>query len=151
MKKTLSLAVLILLIWNQPSFAESNWFNQKPTQSQPVEPVGPKVGDAIPIPKTVDPQTNQSAAVLLKQPCDRADKMFAVLKQHRELLLFTGEGVTFGMQGQPYNGALMFFINQDTGSWTALQVYKDNMACMIFNGKQFQPYTGKQPDYGSTN
>ena len=88
MKKTLSLAVLILLIWNQPSFAESNWFNQKPTQSQPVEPVGPKVGDAIPIPKTVDPQTNQSAAVLLKQPCD---------------------------------------------------------------GKQFQPYTGKQPDYGSTN
>lgn len=151
MKKTLSLAVLILLLWNQHSFAESNWFTQKPTQVEPVEPLAPKVGDLMPIPKTVNPQTKKSPAVILKQPCDRADKMFAILKQHKELLLFTGEGVTFGPQGQPYNGALMFFINQDTGSWTALQVYKDNMACMIFNGNKFEPYGGTQPNYGSTN
>jgi hypothetical protein len=148
MKKILSLAVLILLIWNQPSFAESNWFKQQLPAEQPAQQVEPKADNAIP--KSVDPQTKQSPAVLLKQPCDRADKMFAILKQHKELLLFTGEGITFGTQGQPYSGALMFFINQNTGSWTALQVYKDNMACMIFNGKKFEPYTGKQPNYGET-
>ena len=148
MKKTVSLAVLILLLWNQPSFAESNWFKQQLPAEQPAQPVEPKADK--PIPKTVNPQTQQSPAVMLKQPCDRADKMFEVLKKYKEFLLFTGEGMTFGIQGQPYNGAMMFFTNQNTGSWTLLHVYKDGMACMITNGKKFQPYTGDQPNYGET-
>lgn len=148
MKRILSLAVLILLIWNQPSFAESNWFKQQLPAEQPAQPVEPNADK--PIPKTVNPQTQQSPAVMLKQPCDRADKMFEVLKQYKEFLLFTGEGMTFGTQGQPYNGAMMFFTNQNTGSWTLLHVYKDGMACMITNGKKFQPYTGDQPNYGET-
>lgn len=141
MKKILSLAVLILLIWNQPSFAESNWFKQKSPQapSSPEKPI---------IPKTVDPQTQQSPAVILRQPCGRADKMFETIKRYEELMLFTGEGLTFGVQNQVYNGQMFFFVNQNTGSWTVLQVYKNGMACMIFNGKNFEPYSGKQPDYG---
>ena len=141
MKKILSLAVLILLIWNQPSFAESNWFKQKSPQAQssPEKPI---------IPKTVDPQTQQSPAVILRQPCGRADKMFETIKRYEELMLFTGEGLTFGVQNQVYNGQMFFFVNQNTGSWTVLQVYKNGMACMIFNGKNFEPYSGKQPDYG---
>lgn len=141
MKKILSLAVLILLIWNQPSFAESNWFKQKSPQAQssPEKPI---------IPKTVDPQTQQSPAVILKQPCGRADKMFETIKRYEELMLFTGEGLTFGVQNQVYNGQMFFFVNQNTGSWTVLQVYKNGMACMIFNGKNFEPYSGKQPNYG---
>jgi hypothetical protein len=147
MKKILSLAVLILLIWNQPSFAESNWFKQKSPQAQPEQPVESKPDTVLP--KGVAPN-GQSPALLLKQPCGRADKMFETLKRYKELLLFTGEGLTFSTNGQPYNGAMMFFINQETGSWTALQVYSDGMACMIFNGKKFEPYTGKQPNYGES-
>ena len=141
MKKILSLAVLILLIWNQSSFAESNWFKQKSPQAQssPEKPI---------IPKTVDPQTQQSPAVILRQPCGRADKMFETIKRYEELMLFTGEGLTFGVQNQVYNGQMFFFVNQNTGSWTVLQVYKNGMACMIFNGKNFEPYSGKQPNYG---
>ena len=148
MKKILSLAILILLVWNQPSFAKNNWFKQESPVEQPAQPIEPKVGEEKPIPKTVDPNTQQSPAVLLKQPCDRADKMFEVLKKYEEFLLFTGEGMTFGLQGNPYRGAMMFFTNQDTGSWTILQVYKDGMACMLANGKKFEPYTGDQPEYG---
>ena len=144
MKKILSLAILILLIWNQPSFAESNWFKQQPE----------KQAEGFPepnnsLPKGVAPGS-QTPALLLKQPCDRANKMFDTIKKYRELMLFTGEGLTFGVQGQVYNGGMFFFVNQDTGSWTVLQVYKDGMACMIFNGKKFEPFTGKQPDYGES-
>lgn len=139
MKKIISLILFVLIA--QPSFA-NDWFPQ-----QPLEKEEPKVGDSIPIPKTVDPQTQQSPAVILRQPCDRADKMFAVVKKYKEHLLFVGQGMTFGIQGQPYNGAMMFFTNQETGSWTVLQVYKDGMACMIMNGTKFEPYSGDQP-YG---
>ena len=142
MKKILSLAILILLVCSQPSFA-NDWFKQQPPQKE----VEPKVGDNMPIPKTVDPQLRQSPAVILRQPCDRADKMFEVLKKYKEHLLFVGKGMTFGIQGQPYNGGMMFFTNQDTGSWTVLQIYGDGMACMIMNGTEFNPYSGDQP-YG---
>ena len=74
--------------------------------------------------------------------------MFETIQKYQEYMLFTGEGLTFGVQGQVYNGGMFFFVNQETGSWTMLQVYKDGMACMIFNGKKFEPFTGKQPDYG---
>ena len=142
MKKIISLSVLILLAWSQPSFAESNWFKQKSPQAQPVEPKPNNV-----LPKGVAPG-GQSPALLLKQPCDRANKMFETIKKYKEIMLFTGEGLTFGVQGQAYNGGMFFFVNQDTGSWSMLQVYKDGMACMLFNGKKFEPYTGDQPDYG---
>lgn len=156
------LILIIAMLVCQPSFA-NDWFPQvpktepkveKPIETQPNNefPIpkvpDPKVGEEKPIPKTVDPQTQQSPAVLLRQPCDRADKMFAVLKKYKEYLLFTGEGLTFGLQGNPYKGAMMFFTNQDTGTWTILNVYKDGMACMITNGTKFQPYGGDQPNYG---
>ena len=143
MKKILSLAVLILLIWNQPSFAENNWFKQQQPEKQAEG--FPEPDNALP--KGVAPGS-QTPALLLKQPCDRADKMFDTIKKYQELMLFTGEGLTFGVQNQVYNGGMFFFVNQDTGSWTMLQVYKDGMACMIFNGKNFEPYLGDQPDYG---
>lgn len=140
MKKIISLVLFALLV--QPSFA-NDWFPQQPPQKE----AEPKVGDNMPIPKTVDPQLRQSPAVILRQPCDRADKMFEVLKKYKEHLLFVGKGMTFGIQGQPYNGGMMFFTNQDTGSWTVLQIYGDGMACMIMNGTEFNPYSGDQP-YG---
>jgi len=145
MKKILSLAILILLIWNQSSFAESNWFKQKSPQAQPEQPVEPKPDNVLP--KGVAPG-GQSPALLLKQPCGRAVEMFETIKKYKEIMLFTGEGLTFGVQGQAYNGGMFFFVNQDTGSWSMLQVYKDGMACMLFNGKKFEPYMGTQPDYG---
>ena len=88
MKKIISLVLFALLV--QPSFA-NDWFPQQPPQKE----VKPKVGDSIPIPKTVDPQTKQSPAVILRQPCDRADKMFETLRKYEEHLLFVGKVYPF--------------------------------------------------------
>ena len=75
-------------------------------------------------------------------------EMTNTIKKYKEELLFSGTGLTFSAQtGQPYNGGMFFFTNQDTGSWTLLQAFGDGMACMIMNGKNFRPYTGEQP-YG---
>ena len=74
--------------------------------------------------------------------------MTETIKNYKEELLFSGTGLTFGAGAeQPYRGGMFFFVNQETGSWTLLQTFSDGMACMIMNGKNFQPYSGEQP-YG---
>ncbi len=138
MKKILSLAVLILLTWSQSSFATDNkWFKQQqveePKQEQP--------------PKTLPPGQKQNLSAILRAPCGSWKEMQASIMKYREQLLFNGSGLTFGPKSEPYNGAMMFFVNQETGTWTMLQVYQDGVACMVFNGKNFSAYGGAQP-YG---
>ncbi len=68
--------------------------------------------------------------------------------KYKEEMLFTGNAMQFSAAtGQPYTGGMFFFTNQNTGSWTMLMVYGDGMACMVANGKQFAPYSGKQPNF----
>ena len=132
------LIVIIALLVCQPSFA-NDWFPQVPIpESAPQENI---------IPKTVPPGQNQSLGVFLKAPCGPVADMANTIKKYREEMLFQGTGLTFSPQNQVYNGGMFFFTNQETGSWTILQVFPDGMACMIMNGKNFQPYTGDQP-YG---
>ena len=130
---------LALMLMCQPSFA-NDWFPQVP-----VPETQPK--DLETLPKTLPPGQNQSLGVFLKAPCGTITEMTATIKKYREEMLFQGTGLTFSPQNQVYNGGMFFFTNQDTGSWTILQVFPDGMACMIFNGKNFQPYMGDQP-YG---
>ena len=132
------LIVIIVLLIYQPSFA-NDWFPQIPN----VEPTP----DSETTPKTVLPN-GMGLGVFLKAPCGTVSEMTATIKKYREELLFHGTGLTFSPQNQVFNGAMMFFTNQDTGSWTILQVFPDGMACMLFNGKNFQPYLGEQP-YGN--
>lgn len=123
----------------QPSFA-NDWFPQVPVPENP-----PK--DQETLPKTLPPNTNQSLGVFLKAPCGKFEDMRNTIIRYKEELLFNGTGLTFSPQNKVYNGVMMFFTNQDTGSWTLLQVFSDGMSCMIMNGKNFQPYMGDQP-YG---
>ena len=133
------LILIIAMLVCQPSFA-NDWFPQVPNN---------KDENTVPdnLPKTLPPNTNQSLGVFLKAPCGTFEEMRGTVMKYKEELLFNGTGLTFSPQNQPYNGAMLFFTNQDTGSWTLLQVFPDGMACMIMNGKNFQPYMGDQP-YG---
>ena len=132
------LIVIIALLVYQPSFA-NDWFPQVPnTEPAPNKEI---------MPKTLPPGQNQSLGVFLKAPCGTVAEMTNTIEKYKEEMLFHGTGLTFSPQNQIYNGGMFFFTNQDTGSWTVLQVFPDGMACMIFNGKNFQPYTGDQP-YG---
>lgn len=132
------LIVIIAILVCQPSFA-NDWFPQVPnTEPSPKEDI---------IPKIVPPGQNQSLGVFLKAPCGPINELTNTIKKYKEEMLFHGTGLTFSPQNQVYNGGMFFFTNQETGSWTILQVFPDGMACMIFNGKNFQPYLGDQP-YG---
>ena len=140
MKKIL-LVLLTLVICN-PSFA-NDWFPQVPSQSKP------EVENTPTVPNELKPkEQTQQMSLLLRAPCATFVEMTNTIKKYKEELLFSGTGLTFSAQtGQPYNGGMFFFTNQDTGSWTLLQAFGDGMACMIMNGRNFQPYVGDQP-YG---
>ena len=140
MKKIISLVLFLLIA--QTSWA-NDWFPQVPNQSKPEVEKIPTVPDQLE-PK----EDTQQMSLLLRAPCSTIAKMTDTIKKYKEELLFSGTGLTFSAQtGQPYNGGMFFFTNQDTGSWTLLQAFGDGMACMIFNGKNFEPYVGDQP-YG---
>ena len=78
-----------------------------------------------------------------RTPCDPLPKMVETIETYGEELLFTGNGMTFSAQtGQPFIGGMMFFVNQDEGTWSVVQQFKDGMACMVMNGRDFTPYAG---------
>ena len=79
-----------------------------------------------------------------RAPCDPLPKMLQTMKKYKEELLFTGNGMTFSAKtGEPFRGGMMFFVNQDTGTWSMLQLFGDGMSCMIMNGRDFEPFAGK--------
>ena len=99
----------------------------------------------------VSAQDQQAKTFYTKQPCAPFAEMLKTPAKYGESMLFTGTGLQFGMQGnQPFTGGMFFFTNQDTGTWTMISVYGDGMACMVANGREFAPYTGKQPDFDNT-
>ena len=87
--------------------------------------------------------TNTAKTFITKQPCDELSKMMDVIKGYNEDLLFLGEGMSFAAQsGQGFMGGMMFFTNQETGTWSMLQVFGDGTGCLVMNGKDFAPYSG---------
>ena len=98
----------------------------------------------------VSAQDQQAKTFNTVQPCAPFAQMLQTPAKYGESMLFTGTGMQFGAQGnQPFRGGMFFFTNQDTGSWTMLQLYADGTACMVANGRDFKPYSGKQPDFNT--
>ena len=90
-----------------------------------------------------DQEKNTAKEFYVKQPCDVLPKMMDVVKGYKEDLLFMGEGMSFAASnGQGYMGGMMFFTNQDTGTWSMLQLFGDGTACLVMNGRNFKPYGG---------
>lgn len=91
-------------------------------------------------------QETQPKFLPLRAPCENLVNMANTVATYGEELLFIGQGMSFsGPTGQPFTGGMMFFVNQETGTWTMLQLFGDGMACILFNGGEFVPYTGPQP------
>ena len=86
---------------------------------------------------------NTAKSFIVKQPCDVLPVMLEVIKGYKEDLLFMGEGMSFAAStGQGFMGGMMFFTNQETGTWSMLQLYGDGTACLVMNGRNFAPYGG---------
>ena len=86
----------------------------------------------------------QNQRFITTQACDPVLKMSEiVINKYGETPLFQGGGLQFSAQnGQPYRSSMMFFVNQDTGTWSLVSLYEDGTACMVANGKDFEPYSG---------
>jgi|TARA_B100001093_G_scaffold443170_1_gene445324 hypothetical protein len=89
-------------------------------------------------------EQNQSKRFITTQACDPVVKMSdVVMNKYGEQPLFQGEGIQFAAPtGQPYKSAMMFFVNQDSGTWSLVSLYEDGTACMVANGRTFEPYSG---------
>jgi hypothetical protein len=89
-------------------------------------------------------EQNQSKRFITTQACDPVVKMSdVVMNKYGETPLFQGEGIQFAAQtGQPYRSSMMFFVNQDSGTWSLVSLYEDGTACMVSNGRNFEPYSG---------
>ncbi len=89
-------------------------------------------------------EQNQSKRFITTQACDPVVKMSdIVMNKYGEQPLFQGGGLQFSAQnGQPYRSSMMFFVNQDTGTWSLISLYEDGTACMVANGRDFEPYSG---------
>lgn len=94
---------------------------------------------------TAQAQTQQNNLMFFtRAPCDPVDKMIAVLEDYGEELLFSGDYMTFDARtGQPMRGGLFVYVNQDTGTFSTMQVFADGMACLIGNGRNFSPFGGR--------
>jgi hypothetical protein len=91
-------------------------------------------------------QDTQGKRFLTQQPCGPWIEVMKTPKKYKEAMLFTGNGSQFSStNGQMYNGGMFFFVNQETGSFSIINVYSDGMACLMQSGTGFAPYTGAQP------
>ena len=100
---------------------------------------------AIMLPAGILAQSNEKMFITT-QFCGPWEDVMNTPKKYKEAMLFTGTGVQFATNNmQPYTGGMFFFVNQDTGTWSIINVYGDGMACMAQTGKEFKPYVGNQP------
>jgi len=86
---------------------------------------------------------------LVQQDCDNPIKMTGiVVGQHGEQPLFKAQGMQVHVSGQPYMSDMMYFVNQDTGTWSLVSLYPDGTACMVAYGGDFEPYNGPNIELG---
>ena len=103
------------------------------------------VGSLTMISPATAQERSTAKSFITTQPCDRLPIMLGVIEGYKEELLFTGEGMTFSATDRKgFMGGMMFFTNQETGTWSMLQVYGDGTACLVQNGRHFEPYSGPQ-------
>ena len=78
----------------------------------------------------------------VRQECEPFEKMYQkVTERWGEKPLFIGQGLQISQTGEPFIGGSMFFVNQDSGSWSLVTLYQDGTACMTSAGTKFQPYS----------
>jgi len=78
-------------------------------------------------------------------PCGPVEPLFRLLADKEEMLLFTSLGTMFGTNGVAYTGAGMLFTNQETGGWSFVVRFTEELACLVGSGTDFAPYDGWSP------
>lgn len=86
--------------------------------------------------------TSENKYFYTRQECEPFEKMYRMITERwGEKPLFIGQGLQISQTGEPFTGGSMFFVNQDSGSWSLVTLYPDGTSCMTSAGTNFQPYS----------
>lgn len=86
-------------------------------------------------------EQSESRTYYTRALCKPFTQAAALMSQYNETVLFTGNLLTFPAQGaEPAIGKILFATNQDTGTYSIIQLFPDGMACLIGSGNDFEPY-----------
>jgi len=86
-------------------------------------------------------QAQERKLFYTSQECGPAEQMVQNMAgKYGEKPLFTGENTTIDPQGIAFKGAAMFFVNQDSGTWSLLTLYNDGTVCVSAAGTKFEPH-----------
>jgi len=77
------------------------------------------------------------------QPCAPVLEMTrTVMVDYGEKPLFAAAGnQRSANNGEWYASDMMYFVNQDSGTWSLISLYADGIGCMVAAGTGFKPYT----------
>ena len=86
----------------------------------------------------------QGQRFIATQPCEPVANMAKiVIEKYGEQPLFSAQGIQFSaVNDKGYTSDMMFFVNQDTGTWSLISLYPDGTGCMVANGRDFELYLG---------
>ena len=88
-----------------------------------------------------EPQ-QQTKTLVVAQICDPVGVMMQTIQRYQEEPLFQTQTVTQHVSGEWFEGSSMFFVNQETGTYSMVTLYPDGTACMQATGTNFEPYSG---------
>ena len=77
---------------------------------------------------------------MASQPCGDFLTVAQVVREKNEEMLFKGDMVQRHISGQIVPNKMVFTTNQDTGTWYLLALFPGNIACLVANGTEFEPY-----------
>ena len=85
----------------------------------------------------------QEKQFIASQPCDNVLSMSeTIMNKYGEQPLFVAEGNQLSARdGNWYASSMMYFVNQDSGTWSLVSLYPDGTGCMVAAGTKFEPYT----------
>jgi hypothetical protein len=80
---------------------------------------------------------------IVSQPCDNVLSMTeTIMNKYGEQPLFVGNGNQLSASNsQWYSSSMMYFVNQESGTWSLVSLYPDGTGCMVAAGTKFEPYT----------
>ena len=82
---------------------------------------------------------------IVSQPCDPVQKMTGmIIFKYNEMPLFSARGKQLSAQtGEWYESEMMYFVNQEIGTWSLVSLYPDGTGCLVASGTRFEPYVGR--------
>lgn len=95
--------------------------------------------------KTITGQTLTkpvNARFMAVQECDNVQALTQrTVINWGEKPLIKAQGVQTAPNGKKYQSSMMYFVNQDTGTWSLIALYPNQWACIIAAGTKMEPYS----------